>query len=168
VLQAVQLIEAMSPHPDDLTSMKDDMTAFIEGLGMRRFFGYVECEEVPSVLWDSGQNPDGWKDFVELAKSTGAPFLTMHSWVLEREELDQMSQMLAEGEYRSEEDLEESRWLKSYVGKTGFVQLGWAYQGCVFVYEAGTEWHERYQQLRELADDSGGFMIDEPDQDEDR
>ena len=35
--------------------MKDDMTAFIEGLGMRRFFGYVECEEVPSVLWDSGQ-----------------------------------------------------------------------------------------------------------------
>src|ERR1035441_7688268 len=74
----------MSPHPDDLTSMKDDMTAFIEGLGMRRFCGYVECEEVPSVLWDSEQNPDGWKDFVELAKSTGAVFLTMHSWTLDR------------------------------------------------------------------------------------
>ena len=54
--------------------MKDDMTAFIEGLGMRRFFGYVECEEVPSVLWDSGQNPEGWKDFVELAKSTRRHF----------------------------------------------------------------------------------------------
>ena len=64
--------------------MKDDMTAFIEGLGMRRFFGYVECEEVPSVLWDTGPNPDGWKDFVELAKSTNAAFLTMHSWVLDR------------------------------------------------------------------------------------
>ena len=61
----------MSPFPDDLTGMKEDMTAFIEGLGMRRFFGYVECEEVPSVLWDSGQNPDGWKDFVELAKVVG-------------------------------------------------------------------------------------------------
>ena len=85
----------MSPHPDDLTGMKDDMTAFIEGLGMRRFFGYVECEEVPSVLWDSTQNPDGWKDFVELAKSTGAPFLTMHSWVLDREELERLSQVLA-------------------------------------------------------------------------
>ncbi len=54
----------MSPHPDDLTALKDDMTAFIEGLGMRRFFGYVEAEEIPSVLWDSGHNPDGWKDFV--------------------------------------------------------------------------------------------------------
>ena len=136
----------MSPHLDDLTGMKDDMTAFIEGLGMRRFFGYVECEEVPSVLWDAAQNPDGWKDFVE--------------------ELNRLSQQLADSDYRSEEDLEESRWLKSYVGKTGFVQLGWAYQGCVFVYEAGTEWYEHYQHLRELADDGSGFMIDEPDQDD--
>jgi len=63
----------MSPYPDDLTTLKDDMTAFIEGQGMRRFFGYVECEEVPSVLWDASPNPDGWKDFVELAKAAGAP-----------------------------------------------------------------------------------------------
>jgi len=158
----------MSPHSVDLTGMKDDMTAFIEGLGMRRFFGYVECEEIPSVLWDSGQNPDGWKDFVELAKSTGAPFLTMHSWALDREELERLSEQLADSEYRSDEDLEESRRLKNYAGKTGFVQLGWAYQGCVFVYEANTEWYERYQRLRELAEDGGGFMFDEPDQDEEQ
>ncbi|MBI3646181.1 MAG: hypothetical protein HY233_09490 [Acidobacteriales bacterium] len=158
----------MSAYPDDLTGLKDDMTAFIEGQGMRRFFGYVEAEEIPSVLWDSGQNPDGWKDFVELAKSAGAAFLTMHSWVLDREELDRLSKRLGDGEYTNEEDLEEARWLKTYVGKTGFVQLGWAYQGCVFVYEAGTEWYDHYQRLRELADDVGGFMIDEPDQDEER
>ncbi|MGA7630181.1 MAG: hypothetical protein WCB11_05410 [Terriglobales bacterium] len=158
----------MSPISDDLTGMKDDMTAFIEGLGMRRFFGYVECDEIPSVLWDSGKNPDSWKDFVELAKSTAAPFLTMHSWALEREELDGLSQRLADGEFSNEEDLEESRWLKTYIGKTGFVQLGWAYQGCLFVYEAGTEWYAHYQHLRELADDAGGFMIDEPDGDEER
>jgi hypothetical protein len=47
------------------------------------------------------------------------------------------------------------------------VQLGWAYQGCMFVYEAGSEWYEHYQHLRELSDE-GGFMIDEPDQDEER
>ena len=158
----------MSHFPDDLSGLRDDMTAFIEGQGMRRFFGYVEAEEVPSVLWDSGHNPDGWKDFVELAKSAGAPFLTMHSWVLEREELDQLSQRLADGEYANEEDLEEARWLKTYASKTGFVQLGWAYQGCVFVYEAGTEWYDHYQRLRELAEDAGGFMIDETDPDEDR
>ena len=158
----------MSPYPDDLTAMKDDMIAFIEGQGMRRFFGYVESEEIPSILWESGPNPDGWKDFVELAKSSGAPFLTMHSWVLDREEHDRLAQRLNDGEYTAEEDLEEARWLKTYIGKTGFVQLGWAYQGCVFVYEAGAEWYDHYQRLRELADDVGGFMIDEPDQDEER
>jgi hypothetical protein len=158
----------MSPYPDDLTGMKDDMTAFIEGQGMRRFFGYVETDEIPSILWESGPNPDGWKDFVELAKNSGAPFLTMHSWALDREELDRLMQRLNEGDYTAEEDLEDARWLKTYVGKTGFVQLGWAYQGCVFVYEASAEWYEHYQRLRELADDVGGFVIDEPDQDEER
>jgi hypothetical protein len=158
----------MSAYPDDLTGLKDDMTAFIEGHGMRRFFGYVEVEEIPTVLWDSSQNPDGWKDFVELAKSAGAPFLTMHSWTLNRDELERLSKRLSDGEYVNEEDLEESRWLKTYVGKTGFVQLGWAHQGVVFLYEASTEWYDNYQRLRELADDVGGFMIDEPDQDEER
>jgi hypothetical protein len=158
----------MSPLSDDLTGLKDDMIAFIEGLGMRRFFGYVEAEEIPSVLWDSGPNPDGWKDFVELAKSAGAAFLTMHAWVLERDELDRLSKRLGDGEYSSEEDLEEARWLKTYVGKTGFLQLGWAHQGCMFVYESGTEWYDHYQRLRELSDDVGGFMIDEPDQDDER
>jgi hypothetical protein len=170
----------MSPYSDDLSGLRDDMTAFIEGQGMRRFFGYVEADEVPSVLWgrevddpmsfrgDSGQNPDGWKDFVELAKASGAAFLTMHSWALEREELDQLTQALNEAEYASEDDLEEARWLRTYVGRTGFVQLGWAYQGCMFVYEAATEWYGHYQRLREMSEDAGGFMIDETDQDEER
>src|SRR5438309_8630628 len=59
----------MSPAPDDLCSLKDDMIAFIEGHGMRRFHGYVDYEEVPSVMWKSEDNPDSWKDFVELARS---------------------------------------------------------------------------------------------------
>ena len=71
----------MSPHPDDLTGLKDDMIAFIEGHGMRRFIGYVERRSSQRV-WKSEDNPDGWKDFVELAKAAGAPFLTMHAWIL--------------------------------------------------------------------------------------
>jgi hypothetical protein len=90
----------------------------------------------------------------------------MHSWVLDREEHDRLTDRLADGDYSSDEDLEEGRWLKTHVGKTGFVQLAWAYEGCMFVYEAGTEWYEHYQHLRELADDSGGFLIDETGQDE--
>src|SRR6516164_10383518 len=147
----------MSAPTDDLTGVKDDMVAFIEGHGMRRFHGYVDYEEVQCVMWESGGNPDGWKDFVELAKASSAPFLTMHSWVLERDELDGLVKRLSEAEFTNDEDVEDARWLRTYVGKTGFVQLGWAFQGSMFIYESGTEWYERYQRLLEFSEDFGGM-----------
>src|ERR1017187_6406075 len=90
---------ARSPTPEDLTVLKDDMIAFIEGHGMSRFHGYVDYDEVQCVMWETGSNPDGWKDFVELAKTAGAPFLTMHSWRLEREELDELVERLSHSEF---------------------------------------------------------------------
>jgi len=155
----------MSPRPDDLASLNDDMVAFIEGHGMRRFPGFIDFEEVQTVSWKSGDNPDGWKDFVELAKAAGAPFLTMDSWRLEREELDLMIQRLSNAEFTNDEDIEEARWLRTYIGKTGFLQLGFAHQGVMMVYEASTPWYERYQSILEMADDFAGLPIDEPDQD---
>ncbi|HXY49876.1 MAG TPA: hypothetical protein VEI01_10530 [Terriglobales bacterium] len=159
----------MPAASEDLTSLKDDMIAFIEGHGMRRFYGYVDYEEVQCIMWKSDEeHPDGWKDFVELAKSAGVTFLTMDSWGLKREDLEELIQRISSAEYDSDEDLEDARWLRTYVGKTGFVQLGWAYQGSVFLYEASTEWYDRYQRLLDLVEDFGGIPIDEsgPDEDE--
>jgi hypothetical protein len=156
----------MSPHPDDLTGMKDDMTAFIEGHGMRRLPAYVDCDQVQAVMWKDSGNPDSWKDFVELAKAAGATFLTMDDWVLEGEELDELTERVRNAQYTNEEDIEEVRWLRAYVAKTGFIQLGWAYQGTLFLYEASTQWYERYQRIVELLDDFGGITIDESDQED--
>ena len=156
----------MSPYSDDLTAMREDMTAFIEGQGMRRFFGYVEAEEIPSILWESGPNPEGWKDFVELAKTAGAPFLTMHSWRLERQELDELVERLSNSEFTDGDDVEDARWLRAHAGKVGYLQLGWAYQGSMFLCEVSTEWYDRYQRLLEVSDEFGGLTMDEPDQDE--
>ncbi len=151
--------------PDDLTSVKDDMTAFIEGQGMKRFHGYVG-EDVQTVVWDANGNPEAWKDFVELAKFAGASFLTMSEVTLDREDLDYLIERLRTANFPDDEDIEEARWLRTYVGKTGFLQLGWAYQGTVFVYEASTHWYDRYQRLVDIADEVGGIIIDEPDQDD--
>jgi hypothetical protein len=156
----------MSPILDDLSGVKDDMTAFIEGHGMRRFPGYVDYEEVQSVMWKSEDNPESWKDFVELAKAANAPFLTMDSWTMQREDLEELLQRLKTTEFTNEEDLEEARWLRTYLGKTGFVQLGFAHQGIMMVYEASTEWYDRYQRALELAEDFGEIPIDEPGPDD--
>ena len=156
----------MSPIPDDLATVKDDMIAFIEGHGMRRFHGYVDYEEVQCVMWDMADNPDGWKDFVELAKTAGAPFLTMHSWTLERKELDELVERLADSEFAEGDEVEDARWLRAHAGKVGYLQLGWAYQGSMFLCEVSTEWYERYQRLLDVSDEFGGIPMDEPDQDE--
>ena len=93
--------------PDDLSTLKDDMTAFIEGHGMKRFPAYVDSEQVQSVMWkSSAENPDGWKDFVELAKAGGATFLTMDDWALQREKLDELVERLRNAHYPNEEDVD--------------------------------------------------------------
>jgi hypothetical protein len=152
---------------DNLTTLKDDMTAFIEGHGMRRFHGYVN-EEVQSVMWERGDNPDSWKDFVELAKASGAPFLTMNDVVLDKEDVEFLVERLRNANYVNDEDLDEARWLRAYVGKTGFVQLGWPFQGTIFLCEVSTDWYDRYQRLLDIAEEFGGIAIDETDQDDER
>ncbi len=145
---------------EDLTTLKDDMTAFIEGHGMRRFHGYVN-DEIPSIMWDLGENAESWKDFVELAKASGAPFLTMNDVVLEKDDVEYLINQLRNSTYLSDEDVEEARWLRAYVGKTGFVQLGWPHQGTVFLCEISTPWYDRYQHLMEMAEEYGGIPFDQ-------
>ena len=156
----------MAGMPDNLAAMRDDMVAFIEGHGMRRFPGYVDHEEVQTVAWKPEDDVEGWKDFVEMAKAAGSPFLTMDSWQLEKEELEGMIERLSNAEFSSDEDLEDARWLRTYLGKVGFVQLGFAFQGVMMLYEASTPWHERYQRLLEVSEDFGGLAIDEPGTDD--
>ena len=147
---------------EDLSSLKDDMIAFIEGHGLKRFRGFVS-EDLESVSWDD-ENPESWKDFVEVAKASGSAFLTMNDFVLELDDVESLVECLRASRYVSDEDLQEARWLRSCVGRVGYVQLGLPYHGILFLYESSTVWYERYQGLLELAEDCGDLMIDEPDQ----
>ncbi|HET6936251.1 MAG TPA: hypothetical protein VFI72_15525 [Candidatus Angelobacter sp.] len=150
----------------DLHILRDDMVAFIEGHGLRRFNAFIS-DDVPHVPWAADEDhPDAWKDFVELAKASGAAFLTMHSVDLDKEDVDLLLDRAQEIEYMSEEDLEEARWLKNFVGKVGFIQLGFPCQGVIFIYEISTEWYDGYQRLENAVDDYDGILIDDdPDED---
>jgi hypothetical protein len=146
----------MNMIPTSLLSLKDDMVAFIEGHGLRRIPAYVG-EEVPTVLWDDEENGDSWKDFVETAKAAGSPFLTMSDVRLEKVDLELLLEELQEANFPDHDtpELEEAQSLTSYVGKVGYIQLGFAYQGVVFLHESTTSWYERYQALLESLDHFG-------------
>ena len=86
---------------DNLISLKDDMVAFIAGHGMRRMNGYIP-DDIPSVLFEE-ENPDGWKDFVELAKASGAPFLTIGDVVLEKADVAALIERVRDQVYPDDE-----------------------------------------------------------------
>ena len=155
-----------SMQPDNLISLKDDMIAFIAGHGMRRLNGYV-TEDVPTVLFEE-ENPDGWKDFVEHAKAAGAPFVTMSEVVLEKSDVAILLDQIRDQTFPDDEvpELDDAEYLVNYVGKIGYLQLGFAHQGVMFVFEVATDWYDRFQDLLETVSELGGIVIDEHESDE--
>jgi hypothetical protein len=152
----------LTMRTDNLLSLKDDMVAFIEGHGIQRLPGYV-TEDIPSILWESHDNPDAWKDFVEMAKRVGAPFVTFSEMTLERDELDALIEEAGEMNFPDDEatELVEAKWLRKYSGMLGYIQLGFVYQGLVFLHETTTEWYERYQDLLENLESFQDIVIDD-------
>jgi hypothetical protein len=150
----------------DLHNLKDDMVAFIEGHGLRRFHGHIK-DEVPSIVWTpEEEHPDAWKDFVELAKGSGASFVTMTYASLDAEDVDFLIERLEDLSYMTEEDMEEARWLKNFVGKVGHIQIGFPCQGVMFLYEVSTDWYEGYDRLESAADEFDGILLEDTDQEE--
>ncbi|HEX7728387.1 MAG TPA: hypothetical protein VF392_05065 [Terracidiphilus sp.] len=149
---------------ENLNLLKDDMVAFIEGHGMRRLPGYV-TEEIPSVLWEGEGDPDAWKDFVEMAKHVGAPFITFSEMTLERAELDALIEEAGEMNFPDEEssELVEAQWLRKYADMVGYIQLGFVYQGIAFLHETTTDWYERFQALVEDVESFHDIVIDDPE-----
>jgi hypothetical protein len=148
---------------DDLTAVKDDMVAFIAGHGMRRMNSFVP-EDVPTVLFEE-EDVDGWKDFVEHAKAASAPFITMSDVILEPEDVATLIGQVRDQNYADSDlaDLEEAQGLMQHVGKTGYIQLGFAQGGVIFLYETATEWYDVFQELMETVTEMGHLIIDEHD-----
>ena len=153
-------------QPDNLLSLKDDMVAFIAGHGMRRMPGYV-TEEVPTVLFEE-ENPDGWKDFVEHAKAAGAPFVTMSEVVLEKSDIALLLDQIRDQSFPNDaaEELEDAEYLVKHVGKVGYLQLGFAHQGVMFIFEIATDWYDSFQNLMETVSELGGIVVDDRESDE--
>jgi hypothetical protein len=148
---------------DDLTAVKDDMVAFIAGHGMRRMNSFVP-EDVPTVLFEE-EDVDGWKDFVEHAKAANAPFITMSDVLLEPEDVATLIAQVREQNYTDSDlgDLEEAQGLMQHVGKTGYIQLGFAHGGVIFLYETATEWYDLFQELMESVTEMAHLIVDDRD-----
>lgn len=159
---------------ENLAALKDDMIAFIEGHGMRRFPALIP-EDTPRVWWEDadGQtdsSSDSWKDFVETAKAVGASMVCIAEDRLERITLELLASELedvASAEAYAAE-MEKIDTLYPQVGKVGHLELAFAHQGVLFVHETATSWYQDYRQLldtlEELTDFSASVFDDEDEE----
>jgi hypothetical protein len=58
-------------------------------------------------------------------------------------------------------EMVEAQWLRKYAGKIGYIQLGFVYQGLVFLHETTTEWYARFQALLEEIESFQDIVIDD-------
>ena len=86
----------------------------------------------------------------------GAPLAALASL---RREIEEASEMNFPDEEATE--LVEAQWLRKYTGNLGYIQLGFVYQGFVFLHETTAEWYERYQSLLENLESFQDIVIDD-------
>jgi hypothetical protein len=89
--------------------------------------------------------------------------VTFSDMSLEREELDALIEEAGQMNFPDEEanELVEAQWLRKYAGMVGYIQLGFVYQGLVFLHESSTEWYERFQALLEDIESFQDIVIDD-------
>jgi hypothetical protein len=143
------------------------MVAFIAGHGLRRFNGYI-TDEVPTVIFED-EDADSWKDFVEHAKAASASFVTMSEVTLEKSDVAILLEQLRDQTYPDADaiEIEDAESLVKHVGQIGYLQLGFAHQGVMFLFETSTDWYEQFQELIETVTDLGGIVVDDHDHDHD-
>jgi len=64
------------------------------------------------------------------------------------------------------EELDDAEYLVNHVGKVGYLQLGFAHQGVMFIFEVATDWYDSFQNLMETVTDLGGIVVDNRENDE--
>lgn len=138
------------------------MIAFIEGHGIRHFPALIP-EDAPRVWWNDPNNPDSWKDFVEMAKTVHSPVVMIGEDELETTTLEMLLEELHELINQNEitAEIEGADQLLQHVGKIGHIELAFAHQGFLFVHETITKWYSQYRHLVEAID----FMQDAFDSD---
>jgi len=85
--------------------------------------------------------------------------------MLEKSDVAILMEQLREQDFGDSDaqELDDAEYLVNHVGKIGYLQLGFAYQGLMFLFETSTEWYERFQELIDRVTDFSGIVMDERD-----
>jgi hypothetical protein len=134
----------------DLEKLRKEMQAHLEKSGTPIFFGYHRMlDSLIQVSWDTERHPD-FREFLETAKKSGAKLIVFNQEAFQLDQIDEALEELETADFTREEKRSfETRLkqLQAYEGFTSLLQLSFALEGRLYIFEVRTDW---YDSLRDI------------------
>jgi hypothetical protein len=129
----------------DLETLREEMQSHLAKTGTPVFFGFHRMlDSLTQVSWDTERHPD-FRDFLKTAEQVGAKLIVFHHATFQLNQIDEALEELEECDFTREEKRHyEARLhqLQAYEGFTCALQLSFALEGRVYLYELHTDWYD--------------------------
>jgi hypothetical protein len=134
----------------DLETLRKEMQAHLEKSGMPIFFGHHRMlDSLIQVSWDTEGHPD-FREFLETAHKAGAKLVVFNQEAFQLDQIDEALEELENSDFTREEKRHfESRLkqLQAYEGFTCSLQLSFALEGRLYLFELRTDWYDSMRDI---------------------
>jgi len=155
----------MPPTDLDLDRMRNEMLGYLRQAGLPVFYGLGGPDEENFTFWDTRGYPD-WRQFVDVAKESGARLLVFSSSALDEADLDMALEHLEETTIDADERhqfQERISGLRRKEGQAAWVRIAYEHEGRWFAYERIAPW---YDEFRDMMEEINSYLPDvEEDED---
>lgn len=131
----------------DLDPLRSEMMDYMRHTGLPIFYGLGDPEEDNYTFWDARAFPD-WRQFVDVAKESGARLLMFSAETFADADLDQALEKLSECDMNTEDRhyyLKQFEVLRKRIGQTAWVRIAFEHAGRWLAYERTAPWYDEFR-----------------------
>ncbi len=140
----------MKRMPQDLDKLRSEIETHLSQSGMTVFYGsHRMLDAMQQVSWDTERHPD-FREFLNSAQSAGAKLIVFSQQAFSLDEIDEALDQLEACDFTREEKRQyESRLrqLQGYEGFTSSLELTFALDARIYLFEVHTDWYEAFTDI---------------------
>jgi hypothetical protein len=131
--------------PLDLESLRAEIQTYLEASDIPVFFGYNRTiDTMTQIAWDVESHPD-FREFIATGRKAGAKLIVFTYLAFSLDQIDEALEQLEATDLTREEKRNfetRLRQLQAYEGFTCSVELSFALDAQVYVFELHTDWYK--------------------------
>jgi hypothetical protein len=136
--------------PQDLEKLRSEIETFLQEANLPVFYGYHRMSDaLLQVSWDTERHSD-FREFLQTARAAGAKLVVFNQRTFSLDQIDSALDELEDCEFTREEKRQYEnrlRQLQTYEGFTAALELSFALEGRVYIFEIHTDWYEAFTDI---------------------